>query len=102
MFLKNFISILFIIVSVFFVFPQKSIAGRCTGSANCHACTTCSSCKHCNRDDGTCGVCGEGDNRSYSSSNSKYKNTNWFPWIIIGALLGYIVNETIKKNKPKD
>lgn len=35
---------------------MANAGGRCTGSANCHACTNCSRCKHCNSG-GTCGVC---------------------------------------------
>ncbi len=71
-------------------------AGRCTGSAPCHACTTCSSCKYCSTNGGTCGVCSNGNGSSSGSNTSEFPTkTVLFGSAAVG--IAYLVGRSTKK-----
>lgn len=54
------------LILVLILITNSSIAGRCSGGANCTACSNCSSCKNCRENGGTCSVCA-----NYNESKSQ-------------------------------
>jgi hypothetical protein len=75
-------------------------AGRCTGSASCHACTTCDYCKHCAQNGGTCGVCGGGvqPERAASGRSAPHASgSKVLLWLVIGGGVLYAIGKRNQK-----